>query len=139
MHVTSVPPGAVVLIDGRSKATTPAKIDELSPGRHDFEVRKSGFVTYRRSVSLEGGSIYTVDVTLPLEPIPASAPAGEIPLQQPTPQPPSPEPSPAPTAAAVPANPTIEAVPAIEAAPQIATPEPPATAVTPAAVLPASP
>jgi hypothetical protein len=138
MHVTSVPAGAAVLIDGRSKATTPAKIGELSPGRHEFEVRKSGFVPYRKSVALEGGSIYTVEVTLPVEGAPASSPAAEIPApQQPTPQPPPAEPSAAPTvgaaADAAPAIPTIEAV---------ATPPPataPESAVSPAATLPASP
>ncbi len=50
--VTSAPPGALVLADGEEQGTTPAEF-ELDSGRHELEIRKAGFKTWRQNVEVE--------------------------------------------------------------------------------------
>ncbi len=55
--------GGVVYIDGAAYRPLPTTI-KRAPGRFAFEVRKHGFVTFRRWVSVVAGKTETVEVTL---------------------------------------------------------------------------
>ncbi len=44
--ITSEPSGALVLIDGAERGRTPVEVSDLAPGRHELEVRYSGYRTY---------------------------------------------------------------------------------------------
>ena len=64
MDVIVTPPGAEVLVNGVLKGRAPIRVSDLPPGTYEFEVRKSGYVPYKRSAELEGNSQYEMKVTL---------------------------------------------------------------------------
>jgi hypothetical protein len=68
IQVSSTPPGAEIVFDDRqNKAwTTPFTFQNVSKGRHTFEIRKSGYVPERRIVLLLGNEIQKVSVVLPM-------------------------------------------------------------------------
>ena len=56
LHVTSDPPGAQVVLNGRrSGRVTPADLDGLAPGRHTLLLQKDGFEPFETTVSLTAG------------------------------------------------------------------------------------
>jgi eukaryotic-like serine/threonine-protein kinase len=65
IDVISEPPGAEVLVNGTVKGRTPLRISDLDPGSYDFEVRKQGYNSYRKSIPLDSASDYTMKVNLP--------------------------------------------------------------------------
>jgi eukaryotic-like serine/threonine-protein kinase len=65
IDVISDPPGAEVLVDGVVKGRTPLRLSDLDPGSYDFEVRKDGYNSYKKTVPLESASDYTMKVNLP--------------------------------------------------------------------------
>jgi serine/threonine-protein kinase len=64
IDVISEPPGAEVVVDGAVKGRTPLRISDLDPGSYDFEVRKEGYASYKKSTQLESAADYTMKVTL---------------------------------------------------------------------------
>jgi hypothetical protein len=56
LHVTSDPPGARVVLDGRpSGRVTPTVLDGLAPGRHSLLLQKDGFEPFETTVDLTAG------------------------------------------------------------------------------------
>ncbi len=64
VDVVSTPPGAEVLVNGAFRGRTPLQLSNLAPGQYDFEVRKPGHISYRRTAELEQRSHYNMQVTL---------------------------------------------------------------------------
>jgi hypothetical protein len=56
MDISSTPPGADIEIDGRFVGSTPSSIN-LVPGDHDVVVKKAGFVSWQKKVSVSAGHI----------------------------------------------------------------------------------
>jgi formylglycine-generating enzyme required for sulfatase activity len=73
VSVVSVPPGAELLIDGKSAGLTD-RILELDARPHEIEVRLDGFVPFRTSLTPEPGNPQAVEVVL-RETGPAGLPA----------------------------------------------------------------
>jgi tRNA A-37 threonylcarbamoyl transferase component Bud32 len=65
IDVISDPPGAEVVVNGVVKGRTPLRISDLDPGSYDFEVRKEGYNSYKRTADLDSGADYTMKVVLP--------------------------------------------------------------------------
>jgi hypothetical protein len=63
LHVTSTPPGAQVLVDGKPRGVAPATIDDLPPGRHEVVLR-SAEGTVRRTVSIAAGETAEVEESI---------------------------------------------------------------------------
>jgi hypothetical protein len=64
LEVVSSEPGAELYVDGQRTARLPAGTLQLAPGRHRLEVRKPGFASWRRQVSVTAGETVRVDVEL---------------------------------------------------------------------------
>jgi hypothetical protein len=66
IQVTSTPSGAEIVFDDRQNSawTTPYTFQNVSKGRHTFEVRKPGYVPERRIVVLLGNESQRVSVVL---------------------------------------------------------------------------
>lgn len=57
LKITSDPPGAQILIDGKIiKGTTPCTVQSLSPGKHRVELRKNNYRAETKSVELAPGA-----------------------------------------------------------------------------------
>jgi hypothetical protein len=67
IRVTTDPPGAVVICDGRMQEDSPVTITNLEPGLHLLVIRKEGFQEYRQSPTVPAGQ--RVGVEIKLEPI----------------------------------------------------------------------
>jgi hypothetical protein len=63
LRVTSTPPGATVLIDGKSQGQTPLELPELGVGRHTVVIQGRGG-SIRRTVRVTAGEQAVVDVEL---------------------------------------------------------------------------
>jgi hypothetical protein len=63
LHVTSTPPGARVLVDGKPRGVTPVTLDDVSVGRHTIELR-SDAGTVQRTVTVAADK--TIDVDAPI-------------------------------------------------------------------------
>jgi hypothetical protein len=64
LTVTSTPPGAVPLIDGRQTVgPTPVSV-EIAPGRHSIVVRRVGYATETREVEARFGRAVIVSLDL---------------------------------------------------------------------------
>jgi hypothetical protein len=57
-------PRAAVHIDGRRRGRTPARIAGLAPGRYTLELRRSGYESERRTVTLAAGETERLTVVL---------------------------------------------------------------------------
>jgi serine/threonine-protein kinase len=53
LRVVSEPPGARVLVDGRSRGSAPLELAELAFGRYEVRVEQQGYEPQRRSVQLD--------------------------------------------------------------------------------------
>ena len=60
LSVKSTPVGAQVLVDGKPRGVTPLALTEVSPGRHDVELR-SAEGTVRRSVTVSANNTATIE------------------------------------------------------------------------------
>ena len=69
LSVRVQPADAVILVDGerwdRPEGDSRLSL-ELAPGRHDIEVRRDGYVTYRSTVDVKPGEVTAVNVSLPV-------------------------------------------------------------------------
>lgn len=88
--LTVDPPGAQVLVDGRDAGTTPLHEPlRLGPGSHVLELRRDGFESFRRELTVEQGErVEVVAVLVPAAPV-VAAPAEppEVPLEPPAEEP----------------------------------------------------
>lgn len=65
IKVTSSPAGAAIWIDGKdSKFVTPDIIEGVSPGNHNLQLRKDGYMDYTETVLVTGGGRSVVNSTL---------------------------------------------------------------------------
>lgn len=64
LRVTSQPAGAQVILDGQMQDITPLSLQRIDPGQHLLEIRKDGFQTQRRTVSLFSGEKKTEEFKL---------------------------------------------------------------------------
>jgi hypothetical protein len=63
LHVTSTPPGASVVVDGKPRGVTPLDIGDLSPGRHEVAVQsKAGSI--QRTVTVSANTTVTIDAAI---------------------------------------------------------------------------
>jgi hypothetical protein len=58
--IESTPPGAEVYVDGEFVGTTPIAEHSLTTGKHEIELRKKGFATWKRQLSVSPGAHATV-------------------------------------------------------------------------------
>jgi hypothetical protein len=63
LRVTSTPPGAAVLIDGKAQGQTPLELPDLAVGRHTVVIQGRGG-SIRRTVRITAGEQAVVDVEL---------------------------------------------------------------------------
>jgi eukaryotic-like serine/threonine-protein kinase len=69
IEVASVPPGAEISVDGRSRGRTPQRVTGLASGSHRVVVEKAGYAPYERTVDLARKSNHQLALTL----LPSSA------------------------------------------------------------------
>jgi hypothetical protein len=60
LRVSSTPPGAQVILDGRARGVTPLALGDLRPGRHELTL-KSDAGTVRRSVTIVAGETAVIE------------------------------------------------------------------------------
>src|SRR5262249_30035262 len=60
LSLTSTPPGARVVVDGRPRGVTPLQLSDLSPGRHDVVLTSAGGEV-RRTITVAAGKTVTLD------------------------------------------------------------------------------
>jgi hypothetical protein len=68
LHVTSVPSGADIFIDGAYRGSTPLTVGNLATGSHIVLLRRSGYQEYSTTVSITTGSTLELPVTLAVQP-----------------------------------------------------------------------
>lgn len=73
LEISSEPPGADVLIDGRRLGVTPFRRPAWG-GEHDVLVHKTGYLDYQNQVDVDVGRGAALDVTLKKEPPPPAPP-----------------------------------------------------------------
>lgn len=56
LDIASTPPGADIEVDGKFVGSTPSSIT-VEPGDHDVAVKKAGFATWERKVSVSSGHV----------------------------------------------------------------------------------
>ena len=54
-NIKSEPPNAMIIIDGKEVASTPADIGDLKPGKHHVELKKEGYETWSESIEVNAG------------------------------------------------------------------------------------
>ena len=62
--VTTTPPGADVLVDGKARGAAPLTVRDLDPGGHVVEARAQGHAARTQAVRLSAGETATVSLTL---------------------------------------------------------------------------
>lgn len=77
VSVTSMPPGASVVLDGSDrKVTTPSTLRDVAPGNHTILLRLTGYVDGQRNVTVTAGATSTLDMVLAKKPDTSKPPAG---------------------------------------------------------------
>ncbi|UCD85228.1 MAG: PEGA domain-containing protein [Deltaproteobacteria bacterium] len=72
LQVTSSPPGALIILDGKEMGTTPIKLDNIKVGEHTLRVKNEGYADWARKVNIKPDRIVSAKVTLvPIETEPA--------------------------------------------------------------------
>ena len=62
--VTTEPPGATVIFDGKEAGTAPATVERVSAGEHKLAVRRDYFEPYETTLTLRKGEKAPVDIKL---------------------------------------------------------------------------
>jgi hypothetical protein len=81
VRITSDPPGASVSIDGHNRGKTPLELGDLEPGRHEYELTRSGYRAFYGEFTIAGsfGSIVVTTEPVGAEVLLDSAPRGIAP------------------------------------------------------------
>ena len=66
--VTSIPPKAMLYIDGKEVGETPRRINTIPIGEHSLSLKKDGYVTLQKTVTIEEGE--TLEMEEQLEKLP---------------------------------------------------------------------
>jgi serine/threonine protein kinase/formylglycine-generating enzyme required for sulfatase activity len=64
LKIDSVPPGAVVLINGQEKGVTPYQASDLQVGDYRVELKKDSYATWKQTVQLKAGETLPIVATL---------------------------------------------------------------------------
>lgn len=64
LFLDAVPWGEIYLNGSKIDTTPISKPIELKPGKYDLEIRNPSYITYRKSIEIESGSIDSINVTL---------------------------------------------------------------------------
>ncbi|MDX2005056.1 MAG: PEGA domain-containing protein [Meiothermus sp.] len=88
LAVTSNPSGAQVLVDGRFRGNTPLVIN-LNTGNYTVELRRSGFNSFRTTVSIQGGRQTPLNAVLTAVAPPPPSPTPPVVVPNPGPDAPS--------------------------------------------------
>ena len=64
LRVTSTPPGAQVLLDGKPAGTTPLQKLRARPGEHTIRLQKLGFEPWETRIALKAGATESISATL---------------------------------------------------------------------------
>lgn len=64
ISVSSSTPGVEVYLNGSSKGLAPVVLGDLNPGNYRIELRKDGYDTYTKTISISPGSSETVEAAL---------------------------------------------------------------------------
>jgi hypothetical protein len=91
LHITTVPSGAQVEMDGAVVGVTALTLTAVAPGRRVIKISRDGFKTESREVDVPAGEPLTLDVTLAPAPSP-TATRRRAPSGPPLPPPPLPPP-----------------------------------------------
>jgi hypothetical protein len=73
VFVNTIPPGAVLILDGTDAGLSPVTLSGIAPGNHTINAAKEGFGTSVREVQVIAGETANVDISL--EPAPVALPA----------------------------------------------------------------
>ena len=77
--VTSTPEGATVRLDGEeAPGETPLTLEELSPGEHAVELRRSGYEPFRADLTIIAGEVATLEASLTRAERAPTAPPGRL-------------------------------------------------------------
>jgi PEGA domain len=76
VSVSSMPPGAVVYLDGTYQGTTPVEIANLTPGTYLVRLRMEGYGDREVAVVVEAGNRTSVSASYP--PLPTSTPTPAV-------------------------------------------------------------
>lgn len=68
LSITTVPPHAIVYLDGERYGITPIEGKEISEGQHYFTLRKKGYFRYEKDIVISGDE--DISLTLPIVEIP---------------------------------------------------------------------
>ncbi len=81
VRITSQPSGASVSIDGRDRGKTPLELGDLEPGRHEYELTRSGYRPFYGEFTIAGqyGSLVVTTEPVGAEVLLDSAPRGTAP------------------------------------------------------------
>jgi hypothetical protein len=72
LEVTSVPPGAQIMVDNLFRGVSPLTLTGLSPGNHTIMLQSTGYNQYQQQVDVVAGTQMTMNAIL--EPVPTPAP-----------------------------------------------------------------
>jgi hypothetical protein len=67
INVRSTPTGATIVIDGTTRGTTPATLTSISAGSHTIVLKKSGYNDYSTNVTVTGGQMSSISVTMTVQ------------------------------------------------------------------------
>jgi PEGA domain len=60
LSVTTTPPGAQVMVDGKPRGVTPLELTDVSPGKHEVALKSDGG-SVRRSITIAAGKTVTIE------------------------------------------------------------------------------
>jgi hypothetical protein len=64
ISVSSIPPGATIILDGTTRGITPANLTGVSTGIHSLVLKKSGYDDYSANVTVNSGKTTIISATL---------------------------------------------------------------------------
>ena len=68
VRIVSTPSTASVYLDNRLTGVTPETINGISPGQHQLQIMKPGYLGVTKNVTVTGNQVTTVNVVLPVNP-----------------------------------------------------------------------
>jgi hypothetical protein len=78
LAITSVPPGAQIMVDNLFRGVSPLTLTDLSPGSHMIMLQSAGYQQYQQQIDVVAGTQMTMNAGL--EPVPTPAPTKAAPV-----------------------------------------------------------